>query len=266
MNKIIVALLLLCAGYWSALNQAKLKSWLESVGLYDPPKKESTEEKADLLTQADPFPVVQKPVQAPIAPAPAALSTPPIVVPSQPSPLEDGVYYTKQRVSQMIDQGVVVIPERTEVRVVGELNGQLIVEADGKRILVSRNKLTNDPAEVRALLEVSKVPTVIPAEKKISPKVSSASLANAEARSLREANATKRRVIWAKIAELDRRITTANYQVNDLRSQSQAAKYNGRPSTYNDRPIAALQAQISAMEAERSRLTIESAAISDAPR
>jgi hypothetical protein len=263
MKKVILALLLLCVGYWSALNQAKLKSWLQGMGLRVSAANENTGPETATPGEGDDSPSLHADT-APLvkAPAPSATgtSTPPVPppTPSNQSSGEDDIYYTKERISQMVDQGVVVIPEGSEVRVVGELNGQLIIEADGKRVLTSRRKLTRDSAEVQGSSPQGNA-IAANAVGKDTPKPPSSS--SADAKKIRDANSLKRQVISAKIAELESRMFAANRQILNMRAQSQLAQVNGRPSTYNDRPIAALQAQISAMEAERSKLRIEQAGI-----
>jgi hypothetical protein len=143
---------------------------------------------------------------------------------------------------------------------IGEQNGLLLVESQGTRVLTSRSKLTNDPAEVQALLQESNAVALAavanPGQKSSRPPPKAADDAK-----LRELNGTKWRVIHARIFELERLIKSANQQIDKLRYESRVARSNGRPSTYNDRPIATLQARIDAMEAERANLNIQRAAI-----
>src|SRR5687767_1892594 len=118
MKRLLVALILLCAGYWGALNQAKLKSWWQEVekkvgGRYnDPASAESASAPASApeIRSTDPAPGAAPPPPTP----------PPAPTPAPLPPLEQGVYYTKERITQMTDNGIAAIPECTKVQLVEE--------------------------------------------------------------------------------------------------------------------------------------------------
>jgi hypothetical protein len=262
MKKILVALILLCAGYWAAVNQEKLKSWWQSAqssagDRFEHPLSEDENSGApDKVPSSTPAPSPPHTPQPTVATTPPPAPSPTSAPPSLPA-LETGVFYTRERVSQMTDAGIAAIPERTKVRQVGEQDGMLIVEAAGKRVTVSRDKLTNDPAEVAALLKENEAQAqalLLANQPKPPPPPP-------DPKAVKEANYTKRRVLRTQINEIDRRIFDLNNHVYLLRSQAGDAKSRGRPSTFNDKAIATTLGQINELTAQSSKLKLEEAAI-----
>ena len=274
MKKILVVLILLCAGYWGAMNQAKLKTWMEAIVGRDAPAEEESVATTGTDTQAAPSSTQPKP--APVAKTPSVSKTttpasPGIVapngaetsvVPSMLPALAEGVYYTRERISQVTDAGVVGIPERTEVRVVSEDKADFIVEAGGKRATVSRTKLTNDPAEVQAMLQETKAladkADIAAAEKE---RLKNAPKPPEDLKKAKEANAIRANVLLAEIQTIDRHLEAARVQVNLKMKEARIAKSDGRPQAYANAAIAKLNAQIAALEAQRSQKVVERAAI-----
>lgn len=254
MKKAIVSLLVLIAAYWGATNQSKLQSWWISV---ERPILAFFGHGVMEETPAAPGP---EPEPAP-APVVAAPSPPPVhATPSGLPPLDDGVFYTRERITQVTDGGVSVIQARVKVTKVAEQEGKFLVDDGKHRVLTTLSRLTNDPIEVATLLQQDIPPALSPKDARAA-KSSAASASRAAVLAESAAKQTKIRTIQAQINEIGRQVNSLTDQVNILRGEAMSAKARGRPSTYNDRTIAALVSQISALEAQRSRLTIEMAAL-----
>jgi hypothetical protein len=177
------------------------------------------------------------------------------------APLASGFYYTRERLSQQTEAGIAAIPANTEVRVVSEQSGQVVVEANGKRVTTSMSKLTNDPVEIQALLQEAKTAQAA-ADAAKAAKDAARKAANAPPPpATREENAVKRQVIRARIAEVERAQSMTQNEIAKLHNAAAWAKANGRPSTFNDRAISTLKLRVNALDAERSRLNVELAGI-----
>lgn len=249
MKKLLFALILICAGWWGALNQVKLKSWWDEVThaadhrLDGPSGVDTGVASTEETVQEQPE--KQDPPPSTVGPNE---STPP-----PPPDVRDMAFYTRERVSQMTPGGVVSIPERTRVQVIEEQDGMLLVEGAGKRVLAARSKLTSDPVEIGELLQGGVVAAKNP--------VLDRKAATADKAAVRESNQIKRQVLGSRIREADRQINDLRFQAGQLRWEGQAAKARGRPSTYNDSKISDLERRIAALVAQRASYDAELARI-----
>lgn len=256
MKKVLFFLAALCFGYWGATHKTELeKHWADLKGwfLNKEAVDEIAKERNGLLAE-ETAPEPETP-PTPAAPSPTAQAP----APRTASTLDTGVYYTRERITQITDAGVKVINAGVKVEKVGEEQGQFLVDDGKQRVLTSLSKLTNDPMEVAAILQAAApVPTGTTAKGKGLPPAAGGVSPDRE---LRRANEAKIRQYEAQILELTRQINGLTGQVNQLKADALQAKANGRPSTYNDRTIASLSQQITALEAQRSRLRVDAAAI-----
>ena len=257
MKKVLLFLIALCFGYWGATHKAELEEhWSKAKGWFinKDTVDEIAKERAELVAEE---PVQETP--PPSDPAPAAPA--PVETPAPPR-YEDGMYYTRERISQVTDSGVKVINAGVKVRKVGEEQGQLLVDDGKQRVLTPLSNLTNDPIEIASILQGT-APVPSPGNKTqaggVKPNSTATTLSTEKA--ARQANETKYRQYAMQISEITRRIGALTSQVAVLRAEALQAKAIGRPSTYNDRTILSLNQQIAALEAQKSRLKVEQAAI-----
>lgn len=244
----LFTMVVLLGGYWGATHQAELQVRWEDL-------------KAKFMgTSAQDVSAQPAMVDTGPLPQPPLPESPPPPQPARVAPLEEGVYYTRERITQVTDAGVKVINARVRVTKVGEKQEGLVVDDGRQRVVTSASNLTNDPVEVAALLDQ---PISTPATAAV-PVTEAAPMPGTPPRndpSTIQANKIKYRQNQVMIDELGRSIISVSRQVTALQRESAVAKMKGRPSTHNDREIANLNHRIAAMEAQRARLRMEQASI-----
>lgn len=253
MKKSLVVLLVLLGGFWGATNQSRLKSWWEDI-----------EHRVERFLGHEEFATTdstpQEPEHAP-EPAPVVQELPPAPPPTTPTPpptFGEGIFYTRERISQTTDAGVKSIAALVKVTKVGEVEGKLLVDDGRNRVLTERSKLTNDPMELAALQQAAVPPLASKSKNVIG---STGSVSSRMDTAARAKNQTQIRVMQAQVTEIDRQIWGLKNEVSRLSAQSLDARARGRPSTYNDRAISDLNTRISTLQAQRASLMQSMAAI-----
>lgn len=250
MKKLLFILIVLVGGYWGATHQSQLKDYWDHINAqYFGGKTAETSNE----------PVIEEELPAPVVVAPEPEPEPePEPTPSGPPPLGEGVYYTRERITQVTDAGVSVINARVMVKKVGEEQGRLLVDDGKQRVLTSLSRLTNDPVEVATMLQESLPAT--PAKDAPGSSKGTGTSKRVDP-SVRAANLAKYRQYTVQIEELNRAIGSLMKQVSMMETEAAGAKSRGRPSTYNDRNIVILNQRIAALEAQRAKVRMEQATI-----
>lgn len=136
MRKLLFAVSMICLGYWVAVHQMSLQIWWRDLSAsFDRRLDHGAVNGAnhEPATESHPPPShdIAKPAERPPLP-----------------PLEEGVYYTRHRISQVTPTGVFSIGPLVRVKKVGEQQGRFIVTDGRQTVVTTLSSLMNDPDEV----------------------------------------------------------------------------------------------------------------------
>ena len=148
MKKLVLFLIVVGVAFWAGQNKEQASGYLKTFenkleGIFAKRAEAPGEGESDAAAGSPEMASVTPPAEAVVPP------------PAEPAPVElpEGYYYTRERLSEVTDQGVRSIPARTKVKKVGETARKVTVDSGSVIVNTDLWKLTRDPKEVAKLAQ-----------------------------------------------------------------------------------------------------------------
>lgn len=253
MKKTAFTLLLLIIGIWCMENREKVslnydlastavKRFLWGTKSLPAVNPDDTEETPVVLTEPQ------------VEGEPQTLKPPATSLFSLTEELAPDLYFTKERLSMMSDEGIKAIAECMMVQKIGEQDGKFIVKDEKVQLIVDPWKLTRNPEEISELkkraaaLQASVRPVFVAPVSGSKKTGGNTSGSKSKASTL---ISSERAQIEAQISSIDRQIASLGEAIAYKQQAELAARKMGKSSSHGVE-IGRLRTQILSLEKQRA--------------
>jgi len=143
MKKLIIIAIIVGLSYWVGQNQEKVRiSWnafeSKAQNLFDRRSEAPADGSVDIATTST---------------GPLAVTSSPPVTSRLSRELPEGVYYTRERITEVTDAGVRSIMAGARVQKISNTSGKVLVDDGNVKLVADERSLTRDTEEVSKLLQ-----------------------------------------------------------------------------------------------------------------